>query len=186
LIWLKVGACRNMPCLFGVTGIGCLPSASDARAREKEADVLEALNAVDPRVALALHAVAALATLAAVLAIAAVLRAPGRPQRGFEIYESGAPVRSAAVAPVPATYFQVAAFFVIFDFEAAVLFTWAVSAPEAGMPGLISAAIFIVVLLVALAYLWADGGLDVGADSRGGAAGADGRGGPGGAERGPA
>ena len=154
--------------------------------------MLEALNAVDPRVALAIHAVAALATVAAVLAIAAFLRAPGRPQRGFEIYESGAPVRSAAVAPVPATYFQVAAFFVIFDFEAAVLFTWAVSAPEAGMPGLVSAAIFIVVLLVALAYLWADGGLDVGADSRGGAVGDDGPrgaagdGGPGGAERGPA
>jgi NADH:ubiquinone oxidoreductase subunit 3 (subunit A) len=36
--------------------------------------------------------------------------------------------------------------------------------------GLVSAAIFILVLLLALFYLWADGALDVGARSEGGAA----------------
>ena len=130
----------------------------------------EALTGLDPRLALAIHAVAAIATVAAVLAVAAFLRERGEATRTWGIYESGAPVRGAAVAPVPTQYFQIAAFFVIFDFEAAVLFTWAVSAPAAGMAGLISAAIFIVVLLVALFYLWADGALDVGANSAGGTA----------------
>ena len=132
--------------------------------------MFDAVATLDPRTTLALHALAAIATVAAVLGIAALLRDKGGTGEAFGIYESGAPAARVAVAPVPAAYFQIAAFFVIFDFEAAVLFTWAVSAPAAGVAGLVSAAVFITVLLVALFYLWADGALDVGADSRGGAA----------------
>lgn len=132
---------------------------------------------LDPRVTLALHVLAAIATVAAILAVSAWLRAPGTPPRtlgggGFGIYESGAPATQAATGPVPAAYFQIAAFFVIFDFEAAVLYTWAVSAPEAGVAGLVSAGIFIVVLLAALAYLWLDGALDTGPARAAGRAGA--------------
>jgi NADH-quinone oxidoreductase subunit A len=132
---------------------------------------------LDPRVTLAIHVLAAIATVAAILAIAAWLRAPGTPPRtlrggGFGIYESGAPVAQAATGPVPAAYFQIAAFFVIFDFEAAVLYTWAVSAPEAGVTGLVSAGVFILVLLAALAYLWLDGALDTGPARAAGRAGA--------------
>jgi NADH-quinone oxidoreductase subunit A len=140
------------------------------RHAKKEVDLQEALTGLDPRLSLAVHGVAALATVAAVLVVAALVRDRRDSATDFGIYESGAPMREAAVAPVPTQYFQIAAFFVIFDFEAAVLFTWAVSAPAAGVAGLVSAAIFIGVLLVALFYLWADGALDVGADSRGGAA----------------
>jgi NADH-quinone oxidoreductase subunit A len=136
----------------------------------READVHEALTGLDPRISLAIHSVAAILTVAAVLAVAALLRAKGESTRAWGAYESGAPVRGPATAPVPTQYFQIAAFFVIFDFEAAVLFTWAMSAPAAGVAGLVSAAIFIGVLLVALFYLWADGALDVGARSAGGAA----------------
>ena len=59
-----------------------------------------------------------------------------------------------------APYFPIAALFVIFDMEAAILFAWAVAARDAGWVGLIEAAIFIGVLLLALIYLWADGALD--------------------------
>jgi NADH-quinone oxidoreductase subunit A len=132
--------------------------------------VHEAFTGLDPRLSLAIHAVAAAVTVAAILVVAAFLRDKNTSMQGFGIYESGAPATGAAVAPVPTAYFQVAAFFVIFDFEAAVLFTWAMSAPAAGLAGLVSAAIFILVLLLALFYLWADGALDVGARSEGGAA----------------
>lgn len=130
----------------------------------------EAFTTLDPRLALAVHVVAAAVTVAVALLLAWVLRAPGGQVGAFGIYESGAPATGATVAPVPASYFQIAAFFVIFDFEAAVLFTWAMSAPAAGIAGLVSAGIFIAVLLAALFYLWADGALDVGAKSAGGAA----------------
>lgn len=130
----------------------------------------EAFTTLDPRISLAIHAIAAALTVAAALLLARVLREKGGQVGTFGIYESGAPVAGAAVAPVPTAYFQIAAFFVIFDFEAAVLFTWALSAPAAGVAGLVSAAIFILVLLAALFYLWADGALDVGAHGEGGAA----------------
>lgn len=121
--------------------------------------------AIDPRVSLALFAGLAIFVALAALGVSGLLRARGQ-GNAFGIYESGAPVGEAMRAPVPVAYFQIAAFFVIFDFEAAVLFTWAVSAPDAGWPGLVSAAIFIFVLLAALVYLWADGALDTGARSK--------------------
>ncbi|MBY6202556.1 NADH-quinone oxidoreductase subunit A [Maritalea mobilis] len=135
----------------------------------KEHKVTEAFFGLDPRASLAIHAVAAIATVAAVLGLAKVLRTPGVPKDNWGIYESGAPADAAAKAPVPTAYFQIAAFFVIFDFEAAVLYTWALTAAEAGVGGLLAAAVFIVVLLVALAYLWLDGALDVGARPAGSA-----------------
>jgi len=131
--------------------------------------VTGALFGLDPRAALAIHAVAAIATIAAVLGVARLLRSPGRPDDRWGIYESGAPADAAAHAPVPTSYFQIAAFFVIFDFEAALLYTWALTAAEAGLQGLVAAAILIVALLLALAYLWLDGALDVGARPAGSA-----------------
>lgn len=129
----------------------------------------EAWLGLDPRAALAIHVVAAIVTVGAVLVVAKVLRTPGAPKDTWGIYESGAPAFAAANAPVPTSYFQIAAFFVIFDFEAAVLYTWALTAAEAGVQGLIAAAVFIIVLLLALAYLWLDGALDVGARPAGSA-----------------
>ncbi len=118
---------------------------------------------IDPRVALAVHIALAMAVVAAVLAVAAFLQERRPPGAGFGIYESGAAGVAAPSRPVPVSYFLVAAFFVIFDVEAAILFAWAVAAPEAGVPGLVSAGIFIAILIAAIAYLWADGALDVGA-----------------------
>ncbi|AHM02489.1 NADH ubiquinone oxidoreductase chain A [Roseibacterium elongatum DSM 19469] len=129
----------------------------------------EAWFGLDPRASLAIHVVAAMLTVAAVLGVAKILRTPGVPKDRWGIYESGAPADAAANAPVPTAYFQIAAFFVIFDFEAAVLYTWALTAAQAGAGGLMAAGVFIIVLLVALAYLWLDGALDVGARPAGGA-----------------
>ena len=51
-------------------------------------------------------------------------------------------------------------FFVIFDLEAVFLYAWAVAVKETGWPGFIEAAIFVAILLAALAYLWRIGALD--------------------------
>ena len=127
--------------------------------------MLEQAAALDPRVSLALYSAAAVVVIAAVLVVSSLLRARGA-SGGAGVYESGAPARGGMTAPVPAAYFQIAAFFVIFDFEAAVLYSWAISAREAGWTGLVSATVFIVLLLAALAYLWADGALDTGPEAR--------------------
>lgn len=126
------------------------------------------LLTLDGRLALLVHAIAATAVIGAILGLAWVLRDKDPNRNRFGIYESGAPVSGAPTSPVPALYFQIAAFFVVFDFEAAVLYTWAVTAREAAWTGLLAATVFIGVLLAALAYLWADGALDTGPrDARG-------------------
>ncbi|MBF6647748.1 NADH-quinone oxidoreductase subunit A [Methylobacter sp. BlB1] len=57
-------------------------------------------------------------------------------------------------------FYLLAIFFVIFDMESVFLFAWSVALRESGWTGFIEALIFIVVLLAALAYLWAVGALD--------------------------
>lgn len=77
-----------------------------------------------------------------------------------EPYECG-------IVPVGSTHFRVpipfylfAIFFVIFDLEAVFLFAWAIAVEEAGWLGFAEALVFIVILLVALVYLWRLGALD--------------------------
>jgi NADH-quinone oxidoreductase subunit A len=77
-----------------------------------------------------------------------------------EPFESGAVSVGSALMRLPAKFYLVAMFFVIFDVEAVFLYAWAVSVRHNGWTGLAMAAIFIAVLLAALFYLWRVGGLD--------------------------
>jgi len=77
-----------------------------------------------------------------------------------EPYECG-------IVPVGSTHFRMpipfylfAIFFVIFDLEVVFLFAWAVAVKETGWLGFSEALIFIIILFVALIYLWRLGALD--------------------------
>ena len=77
-----------------------------------------------------------------------------------EPYECG-------IVPVGSTHFRMpipfylfAIFFVIFDLEVVFLFAWAVAVEESGWLGFSEALIFILILFVALIYLWRLGALD--------------------------
>ena len=60
--------------------------------------------------------------------------------------------------PVP--FYLVAVFFLIFDVETALIFSWAVAIEDLSWLGWLQISFFIVILLVGLAYLWLKGGLD--------------------------
>ncbi|MCL4561296.1 MAG: NADH-quinone oxidoreductase subunit A [Chloroflexi bacterium] len=75
-------------------------------------------------------------------------------------YESGIQPTGSARIRVTAQFYLMAIFFVIFDLEAAFIFTWAVGIRANGWLGYIEILIFIVVLMAALAYLWRQGALD--------------------------
>jgi NADH-quinone oxidoreductase subunit A len=75
-------------------------------------------------------------------------------------YESGVWPTGSAQLRLPVQYYLVAMFFVIFDVEAVFLYAWALVVPEAGWMGFTEAALFIVILLAALLYLWRVGALD--------------------------
>ena len=57
-------------------------------------------------------------------------------------------------------FYVVALIFIIFDVEVALLYPWAVVFQRLGLLAFVEAFIFIVILLVGLAYLWKEGDLD--------------------------
>jgi len=81
-------------------------------------------------------------------------RATGSP------YESGILSEGSARVRFPVKFYLIAMFFVIFDLEAVFLFAWAIAVREVGWTGYAEVSIFIMVLLVTLAYLWRVGALD--------------------------
>lgn len=68
-------------------------------------------------------------------------------------YEAGIESEGSARVRHNAKFYMIAMFFVVFDLEAVFLFAWAVAARELGWTGFCEAAIFTVILLVALLYL---------------------------------
>ncbi len=56
-------------------------------------------------------------------------------------------------------FYLVAVFFLIFDVETALIFSWAVAIDELSWRGWLQISFFIIVLLVSLLYLWLKGGL---------------------------
>ncbi|MBI5129480.1 MAG: NADH-quinone oxidoreductase subunit A [Rhodopseudomonas palustris] len=110
--------------------------------------------------ALAIHVALSAGIVAAIIVVAAWLREKRSGARADVPYEGGVLPAAPQQGPLNAPYFLIAALFVIFDMEAAILFAWAVAARDTGWLGLIEATVFIGVLLLALVYLWADGALD--------------------------
>lgn len=76
-----------------------------------------------------------------------------------EPFESGIVPVGDTQLRFPAKFYLVAMFFVIFDVEALFLYAWAVALRESGWIGFIEAAVFILILLAGLVYLWRIGAL---------------------------
>jgi len=99
-----------------------------------------------------------------------------RPKRtttqGREVYECGEPTIGEAWIQFDIRYYTVALVYVIFAVEIAFLFPWALVLQEAfantgaaagsgvGLFALVEGVIFIVILFLGLAYVWAKGDLD--------------------------
>jgi NADH-quinone oxidoreductase subunit A len=81
-------------------------------------------------------------------------------------YECGIIPTGPARLRYPVPFYLVATFFLIFDVEAAFIFTWAIAFRPLGWAGWLQISFFIMVLLVSLFYLWKKGGLDWGPVTR--------------------
>lgn len=77
-------------------------------------------------------------------------------------YESGVSPSGSARLAWPVPFYLVAIFFIIFDVEAAFIFTWAVAWDLLGITGLVQITVFITILFAGLIWLWLKGGLDWG------------------------
>lgn len=77
-------------------------------------------------------------------------------------YECGIIPTGPARFLYPVPFYLVAIFFVVFDVEAAFMFSWAVAFEELGWTGWLQISFFILVLLFSLLYVWKKGGLEWG------------------------
>jgi NADH-quinone oxidoreductase subunit A len=106
------------------------------------------------------------------LIIASILRPKRTVSEGLETYECGEETIGDAWVQFDIRYYTVALVYVIFAVEIAFLFPWAIVVREAmagtgaaagagiGAFALVEGAIFIVILFLGLAYVWAKGDLD--------------------------
>lgn len=108
--------------------------------------------------AVGVFVVAAMVMVGAMLGVGALLR-PKRPQaEKYITYESGSdPFGTFGQQNV--RYYVYALLFVIFDVETVFVFPWAVNADhsELGWFGFVEIAVFVLILVIGLAYLWRKG-----------------------------
>ncbi len=81
-------------------------------------------------------------------------------------YESGVIPTGSARFSYPVPFYLVATFFLLFDVEAAFIFSWAIAFEPLGWKGFVQMAVFIGILLASLVYLWKKGGLEWGPPAR--------------------
>jgi NADH-quinone oxidoreductase subunit A len=93
----------------------------------------------------------------------------GEKKRGPEKlrpFESGIIPTGSARFRYPVAFYLIATFFLIFDVEAAYIFSWAIALDRLSWSGWLQISFFIIVLLIGLLYIWKKGGLEWGPTSQ--------------------
>ena len=98
--------------------------------------------------------------VAAALIIATLISPKSYSSQKGKAYECGVPTRGESMMQFKVGYYLFAILFLMFDVETMFLFPWAVVCKTLGNAGLISVGIFLVVLILGLAYAWRKGALE--------------------------
>jgi NADH-quinone oxidoreductase subunit A len=111
---------------------------------------------------LSVYGLLVLAFVASQLFIAYWLGEKKKTPEKLRPYESGIIPTGTARLRYPVPFYLVAIFFLIFDVEAAFIFSWAIAYKELGWSGWLQISFFIIVLILGLVYIWNKGGLEWG------------------------
>ena len=76
-----------------------------------------------------------------------------------EAYECGIPTRGESMIQFKSGYYIFAILFLIFDVETVFMYPWAVVAKSLGHSSLLCIGIFMIILILGLAYAWKKGAL---------------------------
>jgi NADH-quinone oxidoreductase subunit A len=101
-----------------------------------------------------------LAIASGMLGVSYLLGARAISRRNVQPYESGVTSTGSARVRLPNDFYLFAVFFVIFDLESVVLYTWSISVLDAGWAGYATIVVFVGALAASLGYLWRVGALD--------------------------
>jgi len=115
---------------------------------------------------LAVYTAMVLVLMGLILVLTAWLGEKKKNPEKLRPYECGIIPTGLARLRYPVPFYLVATFFLIFDVEAAFIFTWAIALRPLGWAGWLQISFFITVLLISLFYLWKKGGLDWGPVTR--------------------
>ncbi len=111
-------------------------------------------------VPLLIYVLIVLGLVGAVTTLSFVL-GPSKPhKKKLAPYESGIIPLTPAMRRLSVRFYLTAMLFIIFDVEAVFFYPWAVLMRQLKWFGLIEMFVFMGVLLVALAYIWRNGGFD--------------------------
>lgn len=122
----------------------------------------EAPPGFDALVSLGLYAGLVVALIALMLFLSWYLGQKTAGEVKKQPYESGILPTGTARLREPVPFYLVAIFFIVFDVEAIFIVSWAVAYDLLGWAGFLQITFFILVLFLALIYLWRKGGLDWG------------------------
>ena len=128
---------------------------------------IKALSPWEPGIlALGLFSLMALVLVSALLFLSGWLgeKKPNPEKR--RSYECGIIPTGTARFRYPVAFYLIATFFLIFDVEAAYIFSWAIAFERLGWSGWLQISFFIVILLISLFYVWKKGGLEWGPTTR--------------------
>jgi NADH-quinone oxidoreductase subunit A len=117
--------------------------------------------------ALVVYGLLVLSLMALLLFLASWLGEKKETPEKVRAYESGVIPTGSARLRYPVPFYLVAVFFLIFDVEAAFVFSWAVASYGLGWLGWVEICFFITMLLFGLVYIWNKGGLEWGPSSKG-------------------
>ena len=102
----------------------------------------------------------AIALVAVALGIANAISPRSFNAQKGEAYECGIPTRGKSWMQFKVGYYLFAILFLMFDVETVFLFPWAVVVQDLGVYGLVSILVFLVILVLGLAYAWRKGALE--------------------------
>ena len=94
------------------------------------------------------------------LVIAWLVAPSNKTKEKLETYECGEVVEGSAWLQLNIRFYVIALIFLIFDVEVVFLFPWAVVFKDLGLLALIEMGIFLLILVVGLAYVWVKSDLD--------------------------
>lgn len=109
---------------------------------------------------LALYSLIVLLLVTGMLLVSYVLGQRHRAPATGSPYEGGIVSEGSARLRLSVKFYLVAMFFVVFDVEAAFLFSWAVAARSSGWAGFWEAVVFAAILMLTLLYLAKVGALE--------------------------
>ena len=116
---------------------------------------------------LAVYGVLVLILVAILLFLAGWLGEKKENAEKLRPFECGIIPTGSARFRYPVLFYLIAAFFLIFDVEAAFIFSWAIAFERLGWSGWLQISFFIIILLVSLFYIWKKGGLEWGPKTQG-------------------